>query len=154
MARFYNDLEGQLSGIAMLAAENGYEVLQAFATSIGIGLLIGLERERQSDIKAGLRTFALVGMLGSLCAMLTQITDSGWILAAGLLAIACDDHRSACFRPTGHRRSRHHLGSRTAGLLYPWGDGLVRHGSTAVMLAVATTVLLYFKAELHGISAA
>jgi uncharacterized membrane protein (DUF4010 family) len=26
------------------------------------------------------------------------------------------------------------------------------HGSTAVMLAVATTVLLYFKAELHGIS--
>jgi hypothetical protein len=37
----------------MFAAENGYEALQAFATSIGIGLLIGLERERQSDIKAG-----------------------------------------------------------------------------------------------------
>ena len=43
----------------MFAAEAGYEALQAFATSIGIGLLIGLERERQSDLKAGLRTFAV-----------------------------------------------------------------------------------------------
>ncbi len=72
----------------MFSAEPGYETLQAFATSIGIGLLIGLERERQSDLKAGLRTFALVGMLGTLSALLAQITDSGWILAAGLLAVA------------------------------------------------------------------
>lgn len=87
----------------MFATEPGYEALLAFATSIGIGLLIGLERERQSDLKAGLRTFALVGLLGCLCALLAQATDSGWILAAGLLAIT-------------------------------------------------TTVLLYFKAQLHGIS--
>ncbi|MCX7147774.1 MAG: MgtC/SapB family protein, partial [Sulfuritalea sp.] len=72
----------------MFAAEAGYEALQAFATSIGIGLLIGLERERQSDLKAGLRTFALVGLLGCISALLAQITDSGWILAAGLIAIA------------------------------------------------------------------
>ena len=47
----------------MFAAKAGYEALQAFATSIGIGLLIGLERERKSDLKAGLRIFALVGLL-------------------------------------------------------------------------------------------
>ena len=76
MGEFYNGLRGSFSGIAMIAAEQGYEVLQAFAISIGIGLLIGMERERQSDSKAGLRTFALVGMLGCLCALLSQLTDS------------------------------------------------------------------------------
>jgi hypothetical protein len=136
----------------MLAAENGYEVLQAFATSIGIGLLIGLERERQSDIKAGLRTFALVGMLGSLCAMLTQITDSGWILAAGLLAIAAMIIAAHVSDPldTGDPGT-----TSVVALLVCYALGAMvwfGHGSTAVMLAVATTVLLYFKAELHGIS--
>ncbi len=38
----------------MFATDPGYEALQAFTTSVGIGLLIGLERERQSDSKAGL----------------------------------------------------------------------------------------------------
>ena len=37
--------------------------LRAFATSLAIGLLLGLERERRPDAKAGLRTFALVALL-------------------------------------------------------------------------------------------
>jgi hypothetical protein len=36
--------------------------LAEFATSLAIGLLIGLERERSPAAKAGLRTFALVAM--------------------------------------------------------------------------------------------
>ena len=136
----------------MFAAEPGYEALQAFATSIGIGLLIGLERERQSDLKAGLRTFALVGMLGCLCALLAQSTDSGWVLAAGMLAIAAMMIAAHVSDPldTGDPGT-----TSVVALMVCYALGAAvwfGYTSTAVMLAIATTVLLYFKAQLHGIS--
>ncbi len=136
----------------MFAAEAGVETLQAFATSIGIGLLIGLERERQSDLKAGLRTFALVGLLGALCAFLSQTADSGWILAAGLIAIAAMMIAAHVSDPldTGDPGT-----TSVIALMICYALGaMVWYGytSTAVMLAIATTLLLYFKAELHGIS--
>lgn len=136
----------------MITAEAGVESLQAFATSIGIGLLIGLERERQSDLKAGLRTFALVGLLGSLCAFLSQTTDSGWILAAGLIAIAAMMIAAHVSDPldTGDPGT-----TSVIALMICYALGAMvwyGHTSTAVMLAIATTLLLYFKAELHGIS--
>jgi len=43
-----------------------------FPTSIAIGLLIGLERERNPSAKAGLRTFALVALLGAICGALSD----------------------------------------------------------------------------------
>jgi uncharacterized membrane protein (DUF4010 family) len=136
----------------MFATGTEYESLQAFATSIGIGLLIGLERERQSDLKAGLRTFALVGMLGCLSALLAQVTDSGWILAAGLLAIAA-------MMITAHVSDPLDSGdpgtTSVVALMVCYALGAAiwfGYTSMAVMLAVATTVLLYFKAQLHGIS--
>ena len=136
----------------MFAADPGYEALQSFATSIGIGLLIGLERERQSDSKAGLRTFALVGLLGCLCALLSQFADSGWILAGGLLAIAAMIISAHVADPldTGDPGT-----TTVVALLVCYSLGAMvwyGQGSSAVMLAIATTVLLYFKAELHGIS--
>jgi uncharacterized membrane protein (DUF4010 family) len=136
----------------MFAAEAGYEALQAFATSIGIGLLIGLERERQSDLKAGLRTFALVGLLGCICALLAQTTDSGWILAAGLLAIAAMMIAAHVSDPldTGDPGT-----TSVVALMVCYALGAMvwfGYTSTAVMLAIATTILLYFKTQLHGIS--
>src|SRR3972149_418671 len=49
---------------------NGIEALPQFLTSLAIGLLIGLERERTPSAKAGLRTFALVALFGTLTGML------------------------------------------------------------------------------------
>lgn len=71
-----------------MTPDSGIEHLQLFATSLGIGLLIGLERERQQDIKAGLRTFALVAVLGCISGLLTERIASTWIIAAGLFSIA------------------------------------------------------------------
>ena len=51
---------------------NGIEALPQFLTSLAIGLLIGLERERNPSAKAGLRTFALVTVFGTLMAMLSS----------------------------------------------------------------------------------
>ena len=44
--------------------ETGLEFAQAFLLSLGVGLLMGLERERHSSSRAGLRTFALTALLG------------------------------------------------------------------------------------------
>lgn len=45
------------------------ETLIRFAASLGIGLLIGLERERNPAAKTGVRTFALVALCGTLATL-------------------------------------------------------------------------------------
>lgn len=57
------------------------------ATTAAIGLLAGLQRERSGSAIAGIRTFALVAIFGSVAAMLAP-TLGGWVVAAGLLAVA------------------------------------------------------------------
>lgn len=71
-----------------LLLNNGIESLPQFITSLAIGLLIGLERERKDAPKAGLRTFALVAMFGTLTALLSTKLGTPWLLIAGLLAVA------------------------------------------------------------------
>jgi uncharacterized membrane protein (DUF4010 family) len=54
--------------------------------ALGIGLLVGLQKERAKSPLAGLRTFALAALLGAVAALLSSQTGS-WLIAAGLLAI-------------------------------------------------------------------
>lgn len=129
-----------------------YPAVQAFAVSLGIGLLIGLERERKPDAKAGLRTFALTALLGSLAAMLGEQSDNGWIVAAGLLMVAT-------MMIVAQARDPQDDGdpgtTSVVALMVCYGLGaLVWYGQTtlAVMLAITTTVLLYFKAQLQDVS--
>ena len=126
--------------------------LQAFMTSMAIGLLIGLERERRSSAKAGLRTFALVALLGTLSGLLAEKAGSGWILAAGLLAVGAMIIAAYINRPddAGDPGT-----TSVVAILVCYCLGAAvwfGYGPLAVMLGIATTVLLYFKAELHGLS--
>lgn len=54
--------------------------------ALGIGLLVGLQKERTMSPLAGLRTFALVSLLGAVSALLAAQTGS-WLIVAGLLAV-------------------------------------------------------------------
>ena len=56
------------------------------AVALGLGLLVGLQRERTERTVAGVRTFALVTLLGALTALLSD-TLGGWIVGAGLLGV-------------------------------------------------------------------
>ncbi|HEU0187288.1 MAG TPA: MgtC/SapB family protein [Gallionellaceae bacterium] len=131
---------------------NGIEALPQFLTSLAIGLLIGLERERNPSAKAGLRTFALVALFGTLVAMLSSKTGSPWLLAAGLLVVGAMII-AAYFSNPGEELDP---GTTTvAALLLCYGLGaLVWYGQAqlAVMLAVTITILLYFKPELRGMT--
>lgn len=135
-----------------LLLNNGIESLPQFITSLAIGLLIGLERERKDAPKAGLRTFALVAMFGTLTALLSTKLGTPWLLIAGLLAVAAMiiaaylNDRSIDADP----------GTTTViALLLSYGLGaMVWYGlvKLAVMLAIGVTALLYFKPELRGLS--
>src|SRR5437868_4089242 len=63
------------------------ELFQRLGTALGLGIIVGLQRERSGSPLAGIRTFPLVTLLGALCGVLA-VDLGGWIIAAGLLAIA------------------------------------------------------------------
>lgn len=131
---------------------DGIDALPQFLTSLAIGLLIGLERERNPSAKAGLRTFALVSLFGTLIALLADKTGAPWLLVAGLLAITGMIVAAYINTPTENNDP----GTTTvAALLICYALGVLTwYGSSklAVMLAIATTTLLYFKPELQGMS--
>ena len=49
-------------------------------TSLAIGLLLGLQRERTPSAKAGLRTFALVALLGTILGLVAEANGSTWVV--------------------------------------------------------------------------
>lgn len=129
----------------------GLGLLPVFATSLAIGLLIGLERERAPNAKAGLRTIALVCLFGTLCALVGEILHSAWIPAAGLAIVGLmmvsayhrDDSDAA---DPGTTTVIVVVLSFMLGVLVYLG-----RGNLAVALSLAVTTLLYFKPELRGI---
>ena len=136
----------------MPTSDPSYAMLQAFATSLGIGLLIGLERERQPGVKAGVRTFALVCLLGCLAALLTQTTGNSWILATGFISIAAMIITALATDPLENGDPGT---TSVVALLVCYALGAIvwyGHASLAVMLGIITTVLLYFKHQLHDIT--
>lgn len=62
--------------------------LIALGIALGLGLLVGLQRERYHARIAGIRTFTLITLLGSVSAMLSEYFNQGWIIAIGGLSIA------------------------------------------------------------------
>ena len=139
---------------------NGIEALPQFLTSLAIGLLIGLERERTPSAKAGLRTFALVAIFGTLAALLTTKLGSPWLLIAGLLAVAgmiIAAYHNNPIEPLRQAQDRENDPGTTTviALLLCYGLGaMIWYGlaKLAVMLAIGVTALLYFKPELRGMS--
>ncbi|MHB1233612.1 MAG: MgtC/SapB family protein [Burkholderiales bacterium] len=124
--------------------------LFTFATSLALGLLIGLERERKENAKAGLRTFALTALLGTLAALLTDKTNAPWFLAAALLAVGA----FILGAYLGEKDDEPGTTTQVA-LLVCFGLGALvwyEEQTLAIMLAILTTALLYFKTELQGIS--
>jgi uncharacterized membrane protein (DUF4010 family) len=128
--------------------------IEAFALSLALGLLIGLERERKPNPKAGLRTSALVAMFGCLLALVAAKADSGWILAVGLLAVAATMITAVAIDPPDESDPPT---TSIVALMICYGLGAAvwfGYGTLAVMAAIATTSLLYFKTQLHGITRA
>ncbi len=63
------------------------EAYLAIAMAVGLGLLVGLQREWNASEIAGIRTFPLITLLGTWTALLGG-THANLLIAAGLLAVA------------------------------------------------------------------
>jgi uncharacterized membrane protein (DUF4010 family) len=126
-------------------------VLGDLAIALGLGLIVGLQRESAQSTLAGLRTFPLVTLLGSVCALLAPAAG-GWVLAAGLLGVAA----ATAMGNLAHLRDEEaHPGITTeVALLLMYGLGaytVLGERAVAVVLGGTIAVLLHFKAELHGL---
>ena len=125
--------------------------LYPFLTSLAIGLLIGLERERSPAARAGLRTFSLVALAGTLGALLSEKTGAPWVLGAGLMIMG-GMMVATYFKDT---ESEDPGTTTVAAVVVCYALGaMVWFGmeQLAVTLAILTTALLYFKPELRDVT--
>ena len=62
-----------------------------FSAALGLGLLLGLERERKREAEllfGGIRTFALIALLGAVGAFMERELDQGWLLLTTFTALS------------------------------------------------------------------
>ena len=62
------------------------ELFKYLAIALTLGLLVGLQRERTTHGRPGMRTFPLITVFGTICTILASELG-GWILLGGVLAV-------------------------------------------------------------------
>lgn len=123
-----------------------------FLQSLAIGLLIGVERERHPEAKGGLRTFALIALSGTLFAGIGATIGAPWLIAVplvlvGAMMIAAYAHDAGPAADPGTTTVIAAMLTCGLGAMVWYG-----YSTLAIALAVAIMALLYFRAELHGVS--
>src|SRR5262245_7219717 len=120
------------------------------AISLLLGLLIGLQRQRAESAIGGIRTFPLIAAFGTVCGWMA-LEHGGWIVAAGLLAVAALLLVSNYMAARGGNADAGQTSEIAALLLYAIGAYLVT-GTLAVAVALGgvIAVLLHFKDPLHA----
>ncbi|MBM6550729.1 MgtC/SapB family protein [Marinomonas ostreistagni] len=123
------------------------------AVALSLGLLIGIERgfkyrdQKEGSRVAGLRTYALISLLGAVAAMLSESVNV-YLLGVFFIALALALTASYVVNSTRERAS---LTSLIASLLTFSYGAMVMLGYVveASSLAVITALLLSLKGELH-----
>jgi uncharacterized membrane protein (DUF4010 family) len=125
-----------------------------FGAALGLGLLLGLERERKRDAEllfGGIRTFALIALLGAVAAFMEREIDQGWLILAVFVALS-----ALVIVSYATTAARGELGITTevtallafiAGALCGWDKVGVASVTTVVCL-----LLLTLKDFLHGLA--
>ena len=131
------------------------ELFRRLAVALAIGLLIGLERgwqtreERDHQRTAGLRTFALTGLLGGICGLMSLVS-SPIVLAAGLLVFAGALVLFSFLEATAEKNFS--VTGVVAGILtFVLGAyATLGNEAVAVAAAVAMAILLALREPLHS----
>jgi len=126
-------------------------LLEDLVIAVGLGLLVGLQREWRSERPAGIRTFALITVLGSLCAFLSR-EHGHWVLAAGLLAVAALLWLGNWVRGRDTDSQEQGITSEVAALVMFLVGAILEDGHTemAIVVTGTTAVLLHWKGPLHA----
>jgi uncharacterized membrane protein (DUF4010 family) len=126
-------------------------IFEKVGVALALGLLVGLQREHVQSQLAGIRTFALITVLGAVCALVAREFDQGgWVVAVGGFSVAALLVVGNIVLPRSRDIDPGLTTEVAALVMYGVGAYLVV-GHTAVAVAVAggTAVLLHFKTPLH-----
>lgn len=125
------------------------QIWQQFGIALGLGLLVGLQREWAEPEAAGIRTFALITVFGTACAHLAA-RFGGWILAGGFIALG---GLMVVANMARERSKEAHPGSTTevAALVMFAVGALLQDGMIAESAAIGggVALLLHWKKPLH-----
>lgn len=129
------------------------ELFVRFGLAVVLGLLVGMQRQHAASPIAGVRTFPIVTILGTLAALLDRHSGGhGWVLAAGLAALGllvAVSHASQLRGPTPDLGITTEVASL---LMFAVGAYLLDgYPLLAIVSAAGLAVLLQFKGELHGL---
>lgn len=125
------------------------DTILQLALSVGLGLLVGLQREWAAAPFAGIRTFALITLLGTVAAQLAEPLGP-WIVVAGLVLVGTLMIVTWYVRARETEPDPGHTTVAAALLMYLVGAALVTLGpGIAVALGASVAVLLHFKEPLH-----
>lgn len=120
--------------------------------SVGLGLLVGLQRQRSASPIAGIRTFALLALYGALSALAARALGA-WILAAAFLPVAA---LALAARLGEGRVEGGDAGLTTeVALLAVFVIGalpILGQRSVATVAGAAVAVLLHLKPQLHELA--
>ncbi len=125
-------------------------LFQRFGIAIALGLIIGVEREKEkSEAFAGIRTFPLISLMGCTAAMINDVF-AGWVFAVSFItfaAIVITTHTCTARQSPG-------ITTEIASFLCFMFGGLVWWKMTALAAALAfvTVLLLATKKPLEGLS--
>lgn len=127
-------------------------VFQKLGISLGLGLLVGLQRERVDSRLAGFRTFPLVTVLGTVSALLAA-DFGGWVVAAAWVGLA--GLIVAGNFLLAHAEAPDPGQTTEVALLLMFAVGAylaVGSAAVAVALGGGTAVLLHLKSQMHGLA--
>lgn len=125
------------------------ELLKSLGTALGLGLLVGLQREWVQNRVAGIRTFALLSLFGALTGLLA-LHYGGWIIAAALVAFTAVVAMGN-LAEMKHKEPDSGLTTEMA-MLVMFATGMITilgHRLIAVIIAGTVMVLLQSKKPLH-----
>ncbi|OMP31485.1 MgtC/SapB family protein [Mangrovimonas sp. DI 80] len=128
-----------------------YDQLTTLGIAFGLGLLVGVQRQKSDNKMAGVRTFTLLSVLGVMAGYLSQVYDNPYILPALGLSIAAMFVTANMIKYKSDES--HDFGQTTevaALLMFSIGAYLVL-GDQLVGVIVGTlmAILLYVKERLH-----
>ncbi|MEZ0223310.1 MAG: MgtC/SapB family protein [Alphaproteobacteria bacterium] len=126
---------------------------QQLIISLILGLLVGLQRQWADSPLGGIRTFALISLLGTVCALLAD-KYGAWVVATGFLGTIAAMVAGDIVKK-GKIDSEAHSGLVTEfAMMLMFATGALVHigpAWLAAALAGSLAVILQAKIELHGI---